>query len=232
MRSELWVATIGDFEDFLCRPVTVLTPSVLCRSRGIDLDSIGESTIFIDAVLGYAIIQKCAIDISGGAGGPRTKNIVKNFEFDEGPGKSSPGSGPPKWYLVEMEGWPAGTGKGQRVACAGRRHHRRSSRPAETPGSCRLLQQLRRGCRYVLLGRARDTLRRSHWAGKRGGTERRSVAPDCQLIVCQVRPEKAKTTLADVLLMMSWAVHRWDVRIFSLISASRSCSREQTSSVW
>lgn len=216
MRSELWVAAIGDFEDFLCRPVTVLTPSELCRSRGIDLDSINESTIFVDAVLGYAIFQKCAIGSSWAGGGPRKRSIVKNFEFDPSPGKSRPGSGASKWYLAEMGGWPAGTGKGQRVAVlddgiiVGHEDLPRRQDHADFCSSSAVGADTYRSgvhgtrCAGVIGAR------------KQCGMVRRSVAPNCQLVVGQVRPENGNTTLADVLITMSWAVHRWNARIFSL----------------
>jgi subtilisin family serine protease len=212
---KLWVVDIGSVGGIVGHMVKVLTPIDLCRNRGIDVGSLGEDCIFVDDLLGYAVVDAKAIGIL--KDDPRSRNLhfEKNVYIQMDKDWKNTSYEPKDWYLLEMAGWPEGTGKGQRIAVL-------------DDGIISGCVALPRACDHRDFCSSGQTGAPTGNLGEHGtccagvigakGQKRRSVGPDCELIVCQLVPRggAGSTTLVDVLLMMSWAIHRWKVRVINI----------------
>ncbi|MBL8298900.1 MAG: S8/S53 family peptidase [Rhodanobacteraceae bacterium] len=214
----------------------ILTPRDLCRDRGLSLARVAQGAVYFDSLLGYAILR------SEDAGVLRSRQrrfdkkasstnfglkITRSRLKSEGLEKLDPGevllnddSRPARnWRIRDLGNWPEQlTGRSQRVAVMDsgiafgfdalprRRDHADFC-------SCNWIN----ACTHDLDDHG------TKCAGVIGarvavGSERRSVAPDADVIAAQVAKIDYEnyTTLADLLLMLSWVIHRWKVRVVSM----------------
>lgn len=211
-----------------------LSPKDLCKHRGIAQSDIGAGVLFVDDLLGYAIYREPRVAATGTApssepGWQGSPTAVANFRIDLEPEKEQ--EWPERmlhWYLAEANGrkWPRGTGKGQCVAVLDSGIDSGIATLPRRPDHADFCS-----CSEVAQKTNAIDIHGTQCAGTiaaRAGSDRmrRTVAPDCRLIAAQVqrrhegliRPETplALTTLIDVLLMLSWAIHRWSARVISM----------------
>ncbi|WP_313913541.1 S8/S53 family peptidase [Tahibacter sp.] len=203
--------------------VEIVTPEALCRDRGFDLSRISVACIFVDVLTGYAIVDKSSVarirDKSGTKAffSPNLRMSLAKAS-DERPMEAERG-----WYLDELGGWPAGTGRGQRIAILdGGILYGSDLLPREADHSD-FCSSSCVGADTGSIGTHGTRCAGAVGAHVKPGEPRRSVAPDSKIIAAQVvlRGYSEGTTLADFLLMISWAIHRWKVRVLSYSYSAR-----------
>ncbi|WP_386066782.1 S8/S53 family peptidase [Tahibacter sp. UC22_41] len=217
--------------------IAVLTPDDLVRNRGIDVGDLFAQKIFVDSDLGYAIVnERIAQEFI------KTLNIrikilkeqspyLENFPqiddsdihdnwrariksrpeseklVDDAERKQLP------WYVNPKDEWPKQRGAGVRVVVFDSgisSDIARMKRDEQDKDFCDCLAPGQRTWAVNMHG--------TKSAGAIGADDdqeiRTSPAPDCTIIAAQVtRGDGVFVHLADLLLMLSWAVRAWDVRV-------------------
>lgn len=217
--SRLWAAWDADFSGGgRNRSSRVLTPADLCEVRGLDQSDIAGDVIFRDRLLGYVIFEELDDSQPTRSGGQDRGSAVKNFEIGLASEKDSAHPDVPgRWYVKQLDGWSKYTGARQKVAVM-------DSGVAHDVGALP-----RHPCHADFCGCEKPGMdtgdlegHGTKCAGLIGATAdkkgRRAVAPDSQVIVAQIVRKGAPlvTTLVDLLLMLSWCVHRWNTRVISM----------------
>ncbi|HJU39621.1 MAG TPA: S8/S53 family peptidase [Tahibacter sp.] len=214
------------------KPVTGRTwgPKDLLNDRGFDMSRFGDGDAFIDRLLGYRIDLRAPPSTSGQPQSvgcfddsltlrptldgplpfeslrhaPTTNGTAASAEFAKA--VATPGA---VWFARQfVPKWNKLTGKGQTVAIL-------------DSGIAPELAELPRAaghtdfcdCEHVAADAYDDDghgtccagVVAAHWKQR----DRVAVAPDCRLLAAKItRNGNATTTLVDILLMLSWAVHR------------------------
>lgn len=198
----------------------VLAPRDLCRDRGLCLEQLSNGAIFFDRLLGYAILREEDANILRHRGRTFDKTISsRNIVLELKDRKVNDNPSLDNWHLTDLGGWPAElTGREQRIAVLDygieyglealpRRHDHQDF------CSCNKVADFTNDitghgteCAGVIAARVS------------AGEARRSILPDCAIVAAQIakRCYSKLTTLADLLLMLSWVIHRWDVRVVSM----------------
>lgn len=244
MTSTLRVETIDRVVLTSAQRKQCISPRDLVRDRGLDQSMVGDGIAFIDDVLGYIIFRvtpECAEAEDNDAirspgrhkavlpGVHNFKIMLEDMKADEA-WALSPAVLPAtsdRWYLPQDFGldWPAGTGLGQRVAVLDSGIHASIGALPRRPDHADFCSCSGTSVTTHSIG-FHGTLCAGVIAAKSDSGRRRAVAPDCLLVVAQtqrwidegvgVQATLPFTNLVDVLLMVSWAVHRWNARTISL----------------
>jgi len=212
-----------------------LGPEYLLKQRGLDIQHLLSGTPFVDEMLGYAIVRKEEINdaqkmLTLGYDS-RTSPVVYSdnwlaeVESDPESPRQQPENGIYPWFVDSVMGWPALTGEGVRVAVfdTGIKDIGRLRRIGDDSDFCSCIGE----------DKPTDDLDNhgTKCAGAIGASDldgnRTSPAPSCQIIGVRVvrADEHNQITLVDMLLMLSWVIHRWNVQI---VNMSFSLKRKQT----
>ncbi|HWU52457.1 MAG TPA: S8/S53 family peptidase [Tahibacter sp.] len=217
--------------------IAELGPDDLVRQRGIDIADLFAKKIFVDRDLGYAIVNEdiareflealntrieilnslplyldrfMRIDDSDVHDNWKAKIISRTESaklVDDADSEDLP------WYVDPAEKWPKQRGADVRVAVF-------DSGISTDIARLRRDEQHRDFCDCLAPGQRTwaVNLHGTKSAGAIGadddGETRTSPAPDCTIVAAQVtRGDGVFVHLTDLLLMLSWAVRAWDVRL-------------------
>lgn len=213
----------------------ILTPRDLCRDRGLSLARVAQGAVYYDNLLGYAISRSEDAGVlrsrrrldkqvsSANFGLEVTRSRLKIEALEELDPSEAWLTDKPQpfqnWHIRDMGNWPEQlTGRSQRIAVMDsgiafglsalpRRCDHADFCSCNWIGACTHdLEDHGTNCAGVIAARVA------------AGCDRRSVAPDADVIAAQVLKVDFEnyTTMADLLLMLSWVIHRWNVRVISM----------------
>ena len=200
----------------------VIGPEQLIAGRGLDLAQIEEGRVFVDPLLGYAI---AAIDVRGlryrCADEPfpgRTERSRIALDSPDPARDPRPAQPAFDWNLERLGGWPECLrGDGQVIAVLDSgltACHLRLPREPDHADFC--------ACDAPAAETAHHSAHGTRCAGAIAARmpvgQRIAVAPEARLIAARItrRGLRAATGLCDVLLMLSWCIHRWSARVINL----------------
>ena len=209
---------------------TILRPADLSGRRGVDLSQLSDVCAYADELLGFAVFRpgrqptRFIKKLLGGGGslalslpeGVANYSIAINEDIQETASalKEGEASAPTPWYVDRLGGWPTATGDGQCIAILDtgvvfgshllpRKSDHSDFCDCSRPGS------------NTYESNGHGTSCAGTAGGFRNEPMRMTPAQRSRIVVARIW-RNASRTLVDILMMMSWAVHGWDVRVVSM----------------